>query len=106
MRQLFCLFIVAAAIAGAFPAIAGEVVRWVDENGVTHFGEPQFAPAEHTPVDIAPANGMVPARYSGGAADRGPTFIHLERPRMENKRGFRGYYSRESRSRGRDRSRQ
>lgn len=98
VRQLFCLLIVAAASAAALPAIGAEVVRWVDADGVTHFGERQFAPSEHTPVDIAPANGMVPAQYPGGRTESGPTVIHLERPSMENKRGFRGFDNRPSRS--------
>lgn len=104
MRRLFHLLILTAATA-ALPATAAEVARWVDENGVTHFGERQFAPVEHTEVDIAPANGMAPAQYSDSSSGRGPTFIRLERQHMENKRGFRGHYSRQNRSEGRRRQR-
>jgi len=93
MRQLFCLLVVGAALATA-RVEATEVVRWVDEDGVTHFGQPQFAPAEHTPVEIAPANGMEPARYTGHDSADGPSVITLDRTHFENKRGFRGYRNR------------
>ena len=39
-------------------SFAQGVARWVDANGVTHFGDPQFASATATMIEIGPTNGM------------------------------------------------
>ena len=99
-------YMFALAISVAFlpsMAIADEVVRWVDENGVTHFGNPQFAPAgEGQAVRVAPANGMdVPDTGVLGrqSASKNMNMTVLERPTMENPRGWRGYSARPQRKR-------
>lgn len=76
------------------PAIA----RWVDAEGVTHFGNPQFAPPQsHSTVAVEPTNTMaVPPRLKSDPARTGPTVFTLDRSKFKNKRGFRGYHSRPS----------
>ncbi len=51
------------SMAAAGQAFAdSHIATWVDENGVTHFGNTQFAPSNAESVEVAPANGMdVPA---------------------------------------------
>ena len=40
-------------------AVAADVVKWVDENGTTHFGNAQFAPSgAGEAVALQPANAM------------------------------------------------
>jgi len=40
-------------------ALANDVVTWQDDNGVTHFGNAQFAPAgQGDEVRLQPANAM------------------------------------------------
>ncbi|XOV85655.1 MAG: DUF4124 domain-containing protein [bacterium] len=73
---------------------AGEVATWVDANGVTHFGNPQFAPpGEAQVVDVKPANGMDVVNTSDvrRAGSNGPRVSVLERTHFENPRGFRGF---------------
>jgi len=73
---------------------AGEVATWVDKNGVTHFGNPQFAPpGEAETVAVKPANGMdvVATNDSSRSSSSGPNVSILKRTRFENPRGFRGF---------------
>ncbi len=95
--------IAAAAIAlGGATAHSGEtgggtggaIARWVDADGVTHFGNPQFAPHDAEPVAVEPANGMavpaaVPAASSGS---RGPAVVVLEKKANRQTIGWRGHY--------------
>ncbi|MCB1686417.1 MAG: DUF4124 domain-containing protein [Pseudomonadales bacterium] len=79
-----------AAVAGT--AQGAEVVRWVDSKGVTHFGDPQLAPlhADAVPVDIAPANGMVPAVAPGVSSNgEGLRVVTLKLEGKRNKKGWR-----------------
>ena len=83
-------------------AYAGEIAIWVDQNGVTHFGNPQFAPpGEGQAVTVKPANGMDPvaSNSSRRSSSSGPNVSVLERTRVENPRGFRGYDGRDPGSR-------
>jgi len=106
MRQPASLLIGLILSAATLPAMAsGDIVRWVDDQGVTHFGNPQFAPANaHEPVEVKAANGMVvptSVRSRSGSRSSGPNVVTLDRTRLENRRGFRGYASRPVRSQGR-----
>ncbi len=51
MKQIFLLAIAALVVAAwASPAAAGKVYRWVDENGVVHFGDaipPEYSRQRH-----------------------------------------------------------
>ena len=81
-----------ALLVACGSASADEIVRWVDENGVTHFSNPHLAQSEAaTRVNVAPANGMAVARYSEASRSTGPSVSVIPRHRVENKRGFRGY---------------
>jgi hypothetical protein len=100
MRQARCIFIwVLWASASTVPVAAGaDVVSWVDADGVTHFGDRMFAPAEHAVVDVKPVNGMEPASYGvAQRSQRGPAVVNLSRTHIKNKRGFRGYAGRAQR---------
>ncbi|MEZ5559207.1 MAG: DUF4124 domain-containing protein [Pseudomonadales bacterium] len=89
MRAIFALSLAAGLASGS--ACAGEIVRWVDGDGVTHFGNPQFGPADAQPVAVAPANGMdVPASVPPSRGS-GPQIVVIEREQRHNRIGWRGY---------------
>ncbi len=79
-------------------AAADEIVRWVDENGVTHFGNAQFAPqGAGERVEIQDANGMDVPNLN--ILNRTPEHRELngvvvERAHIKNPRGWRGYWKR------------
>ncbi|MDH3641218.1 MAG: DUF4124 domain-containing protein [Gammaproteobacteria bacterium] len=88
-------------LAGGFTqfAAAGEIVRWVDENGITQFTDPQLAAAPATTVEVQPANAMdvptaAPARTTGR-----PAFTKISKPPKKNKRGWQGYQTNRKRNR-------
>lgn len=85
----FCTLFVASAVA------ANDVVKWVDADGVTHFGNAQFAPpGTAEAVELHPANGMdVPEVPAVESPKRFQTVV-LKRKKRTNPRGFRGYYGR------------
>ncbi len=102
LRKLLLLL----ALAGAFvvsPVTAEEVVSWADEKGVTHFGNAQFAPSGRgEPVDLKPANGMdVPDLRALGRRNSPKKMksVVLDRPKLENPRGWRGFGNRRPRGR-------
>ncbi|MCZ6460202.1 MAG: DUF4124 domain-containing protein [Gammaproteobacteria bacterium] len=69
-KYLYLVATIGITFAGS--AAAGGIARWVDENGVTHFGNPQFAPAgEGSLIEIAAINIMdvpvAPPRAQPGA---------------------------------------
>jgi hypothetical protein len=80
-------------LAAAFAqfAAAGEIVRWVDENGVTQFTDPQLAAAPATSVDVQPANGMIVPQGAPASTATGPSFTKISKPPKKNKRGWHGY---------------
>ena len=101
--SLIALTVLLAGSAAASPQ--SEIVTWVDADGVTHFGNPQFAPPQqHQPVSVNPANGMVAPKLPAGyqAQQRGKNIVTLDRTKLKNKRGFRGF---NARSRNTDRRR-
>ena len=79
-------------------AAADEVVKWVDADGVTHFGNAQFAPREGAErVDLKEANGMDAPNLM--ILERAPEYRQLngvvvERAHVKNPRGWRGYFNR------------
>ncbi len=75
-------------------AQARAVVTWVDAHGVTHFGDPQFAPERHERLDVQPTNGMVVHSTVDDPGPTHPRFITIERARLKNLRGFQGYAKR------------
>ena len=102
LRELLFLLALCAPIF-ASSSFANEVVKWVDENGVTHFGNAQFAPPgsgqavtiEHANAMDAPDVGILSRRESRSR----PNVTVLERSKMQNPRGWRGF---NRRSRGGD----
>lgn len=84
-------------------AFAGDVVKWVDQNGVTHFGDAQFAPAEGAEkITIGPTNPM--DETDTGILHRVSTakpmnVVTVSREVRRNPRGWRGYNGRVSFSR-------
>ncbi len=93
--------LLAVALAGSATycfseASAGDVVRWVDANGVAQFTDPRFAP--HAPVvHIPPANVMdVPEAPTQRSQGR-PNMVKIDKAPKKNKRGWRGH---QGRSRG------
>jgi len=72
-------------------AFAGESVsRWVDENGVTHFSNGQFAPANAEEITVGAANGMdVPAVAPSARQSSGPTWSKISMPAKQNPKGWR-----------------
>ncbi len=97
-KYLYLVATIGITFAGS--AAAGGIARWVDENGVTHFGNPQFAPAgEGSLIEIAAINIMdVPVASPRATRRTPPRVVTIERPAKRNKRGWQGYYS-SSRSR-------
>jgi hypothetical protein len=77
-------------------AVAEEIVRWVDAEGVTHFSDPHLAAAPAKVVEIVevqPTNGMAVPTPLPSSVDGRPSFTKLSMPESKNKRGWRGYQS-------------
>ena len=104
-RALLALTLIATTTIGHAVQKAGQVVRWVDENGITQFTDPSFAPTAEV-VQIPRTNGMdVPKDISGDRSAR-PNFVKIAKAPKKNKRGWRGHEGRRgSNSRGRARRR-
>ncbi len=103
-KYLYLLAVVGITFAGA--ASADGIVRWVGAGGVTHFGNPQFAPSgEGSLIEVAATNIMdvpvAPPPQVHGA----PRFVTIERPPKHNKRGWQGYTSSRTRNNPRRRNR-
>jgi len=86
------LSMAAAGQANAETSESG-IATWVDGNGVTHFGNSQFAPANARSVDVAPANGMdVPAAVSSSGRQSGkPSLVAIKKKPNRQTRGWRGF---------------
>jgi hypothetical protein len=91
---MFCisLILVALALLGcagrvtAQQAQTGNIAHWVDENGVSHFGNPQFAPAQHTRLRVGPTNSMDRPRYRGAEKSSRFKVTYLERGLIRDKK--------------------
>lgn len=92
-RTLCAILFVIAGIVLASSAKAGEVLKWVDANGLTHFGDRNAAPDSGARViRLQKANGMVAPDtgildYDTNTAQH----VTLQRQVVQNKRGWRGY---------------
>lgn len=99
MTIRYAVIIIAGALCWSPLVAATEVATWVDEQGVTHFGNAQFAPPGAAESVVVPAvNGMdvIQTRSTRASRDNGPTVSVLKRSRMENPRGFRGFDGRQA----------
>lgn len=105
MRQVCCLVFGLVLASASFNVLGSEIARWVDADGITHFGNPQFAPPQaYEAVYVEPTNGMTaPQAPVTRITSTGPAVVTLERPRMRNKAGFRGYSNRPSATQNRRR---
>ena len=84
------LVLLFSLLAGS--AEASDIVTWVDDEGVTHFGNARLAPAAARRVEVAPANGMAtPATPPSRATDGGPAMILIERTANRETIGWRGH---------------
>ena len=85
-------------------AVAGDVYRWVDEDGVTHFSDAALAHdhSEAQPVHVGVANAMdVPDASSLREGRRQASFHRISKPAKKNKNGWTGYQRKNRRARGR-----
>ena len=73
-------------------AWAADIAHWVDRDGVTHFGDPQFAPpGEATLITVNPANGMLKPEPGPVYPNGSPRMLKITKAAKQNKRGWRGY---------------
>ncbi len=73
---------------------AQDIARWVDEKGVTHFGNPQFAPEKNagvTLVKVHPTNGMDVPEVANAQASARPRIMVVKKKAKSNPRGWQGY---------------
>ena len=76
-------------------AAATEIMRWVDADGVVHFGDRHAAPQRGAEViELRKANGMDVPEAPAARSAQSANVVRLERGKLENKRGWRGYDSR------------
>ena len=77
-------------------AQAGDIAVWVNEKGVTSFGNPQFAPLQQHAqrIEVGAVNGMlVPDLSVLTSRPRRKAYIKIGIAPKKNKRGWRGYRS-------------
>lgn len=97
------LFTAVGALVFAVSAMNGQaqdIARWVDAEGVTHFGNPQFAPGdsrEVTLVDVQPANHMVVPEVSTAPSAHGRVVV-IKKKGKSNPRGWQGYQKNKNQS--------
>ena len=102
----------AGALVFAAYSMSGQaevIAKWVDEEGVTHFGNPQFAPGDVdavTLVEVGPANGMVVPTVVAETNHRSRVVV-IKKKGKSNPRGWQGYRRNKnsSNTRGRRRGR-
>ncbi|MBM4204199.1 MAG: DUF4124 domain-containing protein [Gammaproteobacteria bacterium] len=102
-RTLCAILFVVAGIVLASSAKSSEVLKWVDANGGTHFGDRNAAPDSGAAViKLRRANGM--DAPDTAVLDQGANtaqFVTLNRPQVQNKRGWRGYEENMARNKSR-----
>jgi len=74
-------------------SLAGDVVRWVDQDGIVHFTDPSYAPHAEV-VNIPRANGMDVPQGGAPKSQTRPKFIKIAKAPKRNKRGWRGHRGR------------
>lgn len=90
VRLIGGLILTASAVTTAAGAMADQsVASWVDDQGVTHFGNVQFAPDNAKLLQVADANRMdVPKNVPTDSAT-GPTWSVIEQAPKQNRKGWR-----------------
>ncbi|MGE0623133.1 MAG: DUF4124 domain-containing protein [Pseudomonadales bacterium] len=90
IRHNASYLILTVALSSAHVAAAETVARWVDANGITHFGDVQLAPPHAELERIGPANAMdAPAVQATGSSATGPSWSLINRPPKQNPKGWR-----------------
>ena len=78
------------AVLGAAHANDETIARWVDDQGVTHFGDASIAPAEAIEVQVAATNGMdTPSDVALSNRSSGPVWTLIDQAPKQNKIGWR-----------------
>ena len=82
-------------------ASAAEIVRWVDADGVVHFGDRQAAPVRGAETVSVQRTNSMDVAVAPQVVPQGSVHVaKIERSTVENKRGFRGFNSRSKRAKG------
>lgn len=84
-------FILVAAFSfGSNFASAEEIASWTDAQGVTHFGNTQFAPASARTLNVKSANRMdVPASVPSSSGSGQTNWVVIDQAPKQNKKGWR-----------------
>ena len=97
-HYLYPLALVAGLVLSS--ASIAEIAHWIDDAGVHHYANPQFAPpGKATLITLQPANGMV-VPVAAASSERGrPRMLKISKAPKHNKLGWRGWRGyRDSRS--------
>lgn len=104
-KSLKLLTIAAAGILLSSTTLAAthhdddDISRWT-QDGVTHFGNSQFAPSGAASVQIGTVNGMVAPDTNIHTTKSRPFLKLLPRQKVQNPRGWKGYgYKKKTNSR-------
>lgn len=82
----YALTLCLMAVLGSAHASDDGIARWVDNEGVTHFGDARIAPAQAIEVEVAATNGMdAPANVSAGRRSQGPVWTVIDQAPKQNK---------------------
>ncbi len=88
VRLIGGLLLTAGVATGAMAEES--VASWVDDQGVTHFGNPQFAPDSAKMLEVADTNRMDIPKNAPADTANGPTWSVIELAPKQNKKGWRG----------------
>lgn len=96
------LLVTGVLLAATQTAMATDVYRWVDDNGVTHFSDAALAHSHAEAQKVGAANAMdVPDASSLNEPRRKASFRKISKAGKKNKDGWRGYQRNNNRSGGR-----
>ena len=86
-RLIGGLILTAVAATGAMAEES--IASWVDDQGVTHFGNRQFAPDNAKMLEVADTNRMDIPKNVPADTSNGPTWSVIEQAPKQNKKGWR-----------------
>lgn len=90
IRHIMICLILTAALSGAQTAAAETIARWVDAEGVIHFGDVLLAPPHAELKEVGPANAMDPPQTQPTSRSAGgPTWSLIDLPPKQNPKGWR-----------------
>lgn len=89
-RHTTACLILTTLLPAAHAAAGETVARWVDADGITHYGNAQFAPTHAELEVVQPANAMdAPTVRPASSASTGPTWSLIPLPPKQNPKGWR-----------------